>query len=99
MGGLSWLPRLAEVLGDAILLSFVMYLLTYESYEMREVWLARRLWVVSGSPLGHRSPKVGRRWTLGSETTWKSTAPCAKMRMICCPWLGLRETLVADCGF
>jgi len=36
-----------EVLGDAILLSFVEYLLAYESYGMREVSLARRLWVAS----------------------------------------------------
>jgi len=45
----STLFRAIEVLRDAILLSFVEYLLAYESYEMREVWLARRLWVASGS--------------------------------------------------
>jgi len=41
------------VLGDAILLSFVEYLLAYESYGMREVWLARRLWIASGSSQYH----------------------------------------------
>jgi len=41
--------RADEVLGDAIHLSLVEYVLTYEWYETREVWLARRLWVTSGS--------------------------------------------------
>ena len=33
---------------------FVEYLLAYESYGMREVWLARRLWVASGSSSQYR---------------------------------------------
>ena len=32
-----------ELLGDATLLSFLEYLLAYESYKMRELWLARSL--------------------------------------------------------
>jgi len=49
----STLFRAIEVLGYAILLSLVEYLLAYELYEMREVWLARRLWVASGSSQYH----------------------------------------------
>jgi hypothetical protein len=50
---ISTLFRAIEGLGDTIFLSFAEYLLAYESYEMGDVWLARRPWVTSGSSQCH----------------------------------------------